>query len=308
MLSLAPSFLPSEVGAPPGSEGPSFSKVAQRAAGNLTCRPPEHCNNYLPCKTFQGASRCAMEWDIWVMVRALIRPSHMVIEYGARFGTSSCVLAEATGNSGHVVSVEPDSTVHEALSFNRQAHRCRFHILKGTVGATELAHFGGRGKTRQSYAFATRAIGTPGTSGPAIPNLPLGQVENATGLKFNAAVLDCEACIEHVLGDGKGGAGPLLKQLDLILIELDGEHSTMYRLWSYKLLPARGFHRIWASQDTMDAGAVWSQNLYYHAWQRTVPLPEHRDLPRFNRSTCTQTGRHMNYSMAQLRCNVRRGY
>lgn len=168
ILSLSPGFsLP--VIAPPESEGASFSKTMQRAAGNLTCRAPELCRNYAPCTTFRGATHCAMEWDIWVIVRALVTPAHAVIEYGARYGTSSCVLAEATANSGRVVSVEPDTSAHADLLHNRQAHRCNFHIVLGTVAAHPLAHTG-HGKMHHTYAFTTQPNGTYGTNGPAFPN------------------------------------------------------------------------------------------------------------------------------------------
>ena len=34
------------------------------------------------------------EWDQWVQSRALLEHEHAVIEFGARYGTTSCVLAE----------------------------------------------------------------------------------------------------------------------------------------------------------------------------------------------------------------------
>ena len=61
-----------------------------------------------PCKTFDGAFFCGMEFDEWQLVRGLVRPANAVLELGGRFGTTSCVLAQQTGNSGRVVTVEPD--------------------------------------------------------------------------------------------------------------------------------------------------------------------------------------------------------
>ena len=83
-----------------------------------------------PCKTFvgrgengtgprsnrKGRIRCGIEWDEWVLVEALVSPSHTVLELGARFGTTSCALARATGNSGRVVAVEPDASVWKSFS------------------------------------------------------------------------------------------------------------------------------------------------------------------------------------------------
>lgn len=309
----SPTFGPLEINAPPRSEGANFSKTLQRSLGAFSCTSStEHCkNNFGPCRTFKGANRCAMEWDIWVIVRALVRPVHSVIEFGARYGTSSCVLADATGNSGQVVSVEPDASVYEALAHNREMHKCNFHIVKGTVASTALQH-AGVGKAHSSYAFTTSAAGVRNTNGKVLPNLGLHDVERATGLKFDVAVVDCEGCLDHVLGDGKGGAGALVDQLDLIIIELDGGpvHAQMYQRWSNSF-HTRGFMRVWVSQDTMDPFAAWSKNLYYNAWQRIKPLPRadgKLPLPRYNRSTCSETFHRLKYHPFELRCQSRKGY
>ena len=74
------------------------------------------------CRTFDGAFFCGMEWDEWNLVRALVQPHNVVLELGARFGTTSCVLAERTGNNGNVVAVEPDPKAHKQLLRNRQRH------------------------------------------------------------------------------------------------------------------------------------------------------------------------------------------
>ena len=122
-----------------------------------------------------------------------------------------------------------------------------------------------------------------------------------------------EGCISigDVLGDGSGGVGTLVDQLDLIILELDGDHTAahaqLYSSWTAKLL-SRGFHRIWASQDTMDVYAQWSQRLYSHVWQRAVPLAGASHLPRYNRSSCSETRRRMNYTTAEIRCATSRGF
>ena len=69
------------------------------------------------CRTFEGAFFCGMEWDEWQLVNALVRPEDTVLELGARFGTTSCVLSKLTGNAGRVVAVEPDRSVHGKSSF-----------------------------------------------------------------------------------------------------------------------------------------------------------------------------------------------
>ena len=84
-------------------------------SANAATAPPECEPNFRvkrACKTFTGAFFCGMEWDEWQLVNGLVTPQDTVLELGARFGTTSCVLARRTGNSGAVVSVEPDKSIH----------------------------------------------------------------------------------------------------------------------------------------------------------------------------------------------------
>eukprot|EP00966_Prymnesium_polylepis_P072741 1689019-Prymnesium_polylepis.1 len=192
----------------PASEGANFSKFVQRRG-----EEPKSVNlNLLPCKSFVGAARCAMEWDVWVMVRSLITPAHTVIEFGARSGTTSCVLAEATNNSGKVVSVEPDRMTIESLVNNRDVHRCNFHIVNGTVGGMPMAAVGSKThhSTGRAYDFLTRPARAHET---AVPHLPLATLQSSLGLRFNAAIIDCEGCIEQVLGRGDDRDTALIDQL-----------------------------------------------------------------------------------------------
>lgn len=86
------------------------------------------------------------------MVNALITPAHSVIEFGARYGTTSCMLAAATLNSGRVAVVEPDLSAHRDLLHNRGTHRCNFHAVLGTVSPSRMHHvgFGKRAHERDS--------------------------------------------------------------------------------------------------------------------------------------------------------------
>ncbi|EJK65209.1 hypothetical protein THAOC_13962 [Thalassiosira oceanica] len=55
---------------------------------------------------------CDIEWDEWMLANAFIQPGDVVVEFGARFGTTSCILSRNVGKHGEVISVEPDVTVH----------------------------------------------------------------------------------------------------------------------------------------------------------------------------------------------------
>ena len=110
---------------------PTFSTGAHMPdAGlpNLCVRPSaQRCSLSKGRCSFEGTTWCGMEWDVWVVARALLSPHHRVLELGARYGTTSCVLANLTGNRGRVVSAEPDPRVHNLLLHNRKVNSCSFH-------------------------------------------------------------------------------------------------------------------------------------------------------------------------------------
>jgi len=78
------------------------------------------------------------EFDEWMLVHAFVQEGDVVIEFGARFGTTSCILSRNVGNAGHVISVEPDIAVHGYLLRNQHRHRCNFHSVLGTVSKKPL--------------------------------------------------------------------------------------------------------------------------------------------------------------------------
>ena len=149
---------------------------------NVNCawRPPgEDCNTW----------NCNIEWDEWNLARALVTLADTVIEFGARFGTTSCVLAEATLNSGHLVSVEPDARAHEILLANRERNRCNFVAVLGTVSSTplmlhRLSHHHYDQMTR--YAMAGK---------PSLPNVDYRDLERSLGSNFTAVLIDCEVLL-----------------------------------------------------------------------------------------------------------------
>ena len=207
-----------------------------------------------------------MEWDEWNLVRGLVRPNNVVLELGGRFGTTSCVLSEVTGNSGNVVAVEPDPKAHRHLLRNRNRHNCSFHIFRGTVGSVPIAMSSRFGH----YATQTQ-LARPGQR--AVPNVDVATLEAKISKKIDTLLIDCEGCIESFFGGGTGAGGGLssnrrlLSQLSLILIEEDAPAQVDYRRWHAKLR-RHGFERIWKTRDTFDPKAAWSRNISHSAWRR----------------------------------------
>ena len=68
-------------------------------------------------RSFRGATMCGIEWDEWQMVEALVRPSHVVLEFGARYGTASGSAFAAAGSS---LGLAPQDDLR--LQFGKLAH------------------------------------------------------------------------------------------------------------------------------------------------------------------------------------------
>ena len=277
---------------------PHFSTAAM-APEEFTTLPRSKAK-YGKCKSFRGSTACTIEWDEWVMSTALLTPAHTILELGARYGTTSCVLARATNNSGGVVSVEPDSSVYNDLLYNRDAHHCNFHVVMGTMGPSRqkvnprLMNGYGRTTLRaRQDEMATDAFN-------------YRSIERRIGRRFNAALVDCEGCIFSLLQTD------LLEQLELVLMEEDGEGITPS---SYAPVHARlrelGYARVWQSHDTFDPKAKWSQTLVHSAWARDVQAASSTQSkqPAGNKATrpetndlCKEAMRRNGYSHDQLNC------
>jgi len=232
-----------------------------------------------PCKTFVGRSSnatmgrgrtyCGIEWDIWLLVDALVAPDSTVLEVGARFGTTSCALSRATRNSGNVVAVEPDASVWPALEANRARHRCNFNIVQGSVGGVPLIieNFNLKRPT-SGYSLSTKDMahkaekaGGLRPSDFRVPHFQLGDVERFLGRKVDTLVIDCEGCI-HNLFQGRRG---ILDGIKLIILEEDSDGKTDYTKFG-ALFRSSGFERVWLIADT--TGLRAAQSTRYSAWQR----------------------------------------
>ena len=221
-----------------------------------TFEPREACPTFEPRvrnRPFQFAW-CGIEWDEWVMVAALITPNDAVLEFGARYGTTSCSIAAATNNSGRVVAVEPDKSVHDMLLRNRAANTCNFALVPGTVAARIPL------KLRSMNDYATKTLAAERSTRPSyiLPNLSLRQVEaNLVGHLIDTLLLDCEGCIANL------DWTELLQHTKLVLMEEDG--NVDYAAWKQRL-KSLDFINIWRAADTF--GEAWSRGLVHSAWAR----------------------------------------
>lgn len=137
------------------------------------------------------------------------------------------MLANKTGNVGAVVAVEPDITALPYLLRNRLEQNCAFYVMAGTVSNVPHVVAG------HDYSAITRSA-RPGEVGR--PHIDVPSLERVLGRRVNALLLDCEGCINDVLGDRT----MLLDQVELILMEEDNYGRVDYRR-RYSKLRSAGF-------------------------------------------------------------------
>ncbi|CAE7198541.1 unnamed protein product [Symbiodinium sp. CCMP2592] len=158
---------------------------------------------------------CAQEVAEHTLVKRWIPRDATVLEMGARYGTTSCAISQALGNSGKQVAVEPDERVWNAISQNRATHNCNFILHRGILG--------GGGYVLSGLQYGKRAHREKGISG--IPHLTMAEAEQAYGLRFDTLLIDCEGCVNSFLKENHDA----LTNIRLILLEADQPKTIDYR-------------------------------------------------------------------------------
>jgi FkbM family methyltransferase len=131
------------------------------------------------------------------------------MEFGARFGTTTCEIAKKLRNSGRLVAVEPDQNVWPDLQANVESHSCNAHILRGVLSATPVRF------EYSNYASRTAEVGaSSGADVVTVPNYLFDEVEQALGAKVDTLLIDCEGCAQHMMDQ----IGPKIQsQVNLVL-------------------------------------------------------------------------------------------
>jgi hypothetical protein len=207
------------------------------------CSTWKHTDDQGPFKRFN----CGLEWDEWMLVNAFVKEGDVVIEFGARYGTTSCMLSRAVGKTGHAIAVEVDESVQGYLLLNRHAHRCNYHAVLGSVSTKDI-YLGGLA----GYALFTSTEHKQGST--PIPRIDVTTIEHVLQRKINVALIDCEGCIDIVeengMFDRKNG-------VDLILMEEDRTETVDYAKWHEKLV-AYGYECLWYTKGSMGLRhSVW---------------------------------------------------
>mmetsp|Transcript_19857 Transcript_19857/g.35746 ORF Transcript_19857/g.35746 Transcript_19857/m.35746 type:complete len:318 (+) Transcript_19857:57-1010(+) len=162
-----------------------------------------------------GVATCHMESPEHELVQKYILANATVLELGARYGTTTCEIAAAQGNSGNLVAVEPDPMVWDVWKKNVEAHGCAANQLMQVVGNVNRTqqgenHYG----TRFSLSDANMPSFVDIEPGSAVA---FSEVERKFNLKFDTLLIDCEGCIKYFLEDNPG----VLEGINTILLEAD---------------------------------------------------------------------------------------
>ena len=148
------------------------------------------------------------------LVRTYLPKDACVLELGARYGTVSCVISEVLEDPTKHVAVEPDPSVIEALTKNRDENGGKFHIFNGIVSehGCELKFIDPK------FDFHEYGTYTKPSENPNVENKTLHDIEKIYDMKFDAVVADCEGFFYDFVKENID----FIKSARLLIYEQDG--------------------------------------------------------------------------------------
>lgn len=153
------------------------------------------------------------EYPEQTLVHTFLDEDACVLELGARYGSVSCVINKKLVDKKNQVSVEPDSTVWDALESNILANKCEITLHKGFVSNKKLG--------LHPMGYASSAVETQSTD---IPSISVRGLESIYSLKFNTLVADCEGFLETFFDENPF----LYQQLHTVIFEADFPNKCNY--------------------------------------------------------------------------------
>jgi len=194
------------------------------------------------CRSWKGHPICYIEAPEHTLVKKWLPENATVMEFGARFGTTTCEIAKKLKNSGKLVTIEPDRQVWGFLENNVKSHDCHSHVLRGAISSIPLHMLGSGYGGRSDNSNNLRKGST------TVPTFSFDEVEKAVGFKIDTLLIDCEGCAQHMMDQ----IGPKIKeQIQLILLEADmpdtgGDcvHDCMNYAKFFKFLENSGFEKV----------------------------------------------------------------
>ncbi|KAH8053604.1 hypothetical protein JL722_9449 [Aureococcus anophagefferens] len=208
---------------------------------------------------------CEVELPEHFLVRKHLPRNATVLEFGGRFGTTTCQIAEVQGNSGRLAVVEPDEGVWAHLEANLRKNDCAATVVKGVVGSGGMKVMG-RG-------YGGRVVPDAAASHNAVAYLDL---ERSAGFSFDTLLVDCEGCMRFM----RDQLDPVIisGQIRQILLEEDMSCAFEERLcmdyepW-FAFLRQNGFRRAAEYNDcngklfhAKDSGKWCQSKLVHSVW------------------------------------------
>ncbi|CAE7753672.1 unnamed protein product, partial [Symbiodinium microadriaticum] len=136
---------------------------------------------------------CKIEHGSRLMYTTWIRPGSSVLEVGARYGQTTCLLSkllqpDSTGARLHASDADPQ--VWDVLEGNLYQHGCHATVVRGPVGTSSLKF------ELHNYGSRTISLDDP-RPGVVVPAHSLRSL-NAT---FDTLAIDCEGCFGSFLAE-----------------------------------------------------------------------------------------------------------
>lgn len=139
-------------------------------------------------------AKCSMEYMEHTIVQRYVNRHSRVLELGARYGTTSCMIAYQMGNTGKLVSVEPDSSVWTSLEENIISHKCNMYVVKYPISNVDMTI-----KKKDSYGTIVQPLITQSDiSNNHSLHYTYNDIQQIIGFTFNTLLIDCEGCIEYI--------------------------------------------------------------------------------------------------------------
>ncbi|CAE7323764.1 unnamed protein product [Symbiodinium sp. CCMP2456] len=161
----------------------------------------------------QGADDCPAtgRHGSRLMYTTWIRPGSSVLEVGARYGQTTCLISkllEPDSAGARLHASDADPAVWDVLEENLQRHGCHATVVRGPVGTSSLKFL------LHNYGSITMSLDDP-RPGVVVPAHSLRSL-NAT---FDTLAIDCEGCFGSFLGENP----ELLEMLSMIIVEVHHE-------------------------------------------------------------------------------------
>jgi len=164
---------------------------------------------------FNQTTNCNIERNSRVVVFKWLPEDSSVLEVGARYGSTSCAIADKQKQSGRLVSFDADRLVWDHLEKNRVSHSCNFQIVRGLLGKVDGKIIENRYGTLADSSGEIAKRGVDPKSLVTVPHFTLLDVQRKYGIRFDVAAFDCEGCFASVMKDFP----ELASQLKMMIIE-----------------------------------------------------------------------------------------